>query len=111
MPGQAAPGVIAWAGPWMADHYGGTIIPGRHSTRHGARLSHAGAFKQIGNRSSPVPTGGGEHWVIIATLIETRKLNGLEPHLRKQRDQRDYDAYGVMLLRLSALARPISTNL
>ncbi len=24
--------------------------------------------------------GGGEHWAVIATLIETCKLNGVDPH-------------------------------
>ena len=24
--------------------------------------------------------GGGEHWAVIASLIETCKLNGVEPH-------------------------------
>jgi transposase len=25
--------------------------------------------------------GGGEHWAIIASLIETCKLNGVDPHV------------------------------
>jgi IS66 C-terminal element len=49
---------------------------------------------------------------IIGTLIETCKLNGLEPHTYvSDVISKITMAYGVMLLRLSALAGPISTNL